>query len=215
MQGLPNVTTPALTPGVVRAGGSAGIFMQQATDGNSYIRNNNATGTLFIGTNATNFLSLSQFGVFSILGTGTFNKIPTNEGLYTASGARGTTATNANRFTATIANTFLTFTDTAADGATWNIGTSGFWSFTFIARPGDRASGLYRVAAVSTNVTPVATANADRLIYFFWTSTSSNEHTQTFVGRLLAGQLIKMYSSTGGAFTNNEAQMRITLLSAI
>ena len=146
--------------------------------------------------------------------TGTFNKIPTNEGVYYASGARGTTATLANRFAQQVANGFLTFTDTAADGATWNIGTSGFWSFTFIGRPGDRAGGLYRVATAATNVTPVAAASVDRFMYFYWTNTSSNEYTQTFVGRLLSGQLIKMYS-TVGAFTLNEAQMRVTLLSAI
>jgi hypothetical protein len=202
------------TFGELYVGGTSGMLIQQSTDGNTYMRPLNATSTLYIGTNASNYLSLSQTGVFSILGSGTFNKIPSNEGLYYASGTRGTTATNANNFTQQIANGYLTFTNTAADGATWNIGTSGFWSFTFTARPGNRGAGLYRVAAVSTNVTPSATASADRLLYFFWTDTSSNEHTQTFVGRLLSGQLIKMYS-TIGAFFANQASMRVTLLSAI
>jgi hypothetical protein len=207
------LTSAGGTASTLYVGGATGMMIQQATDGNSYMRPTNATGTLFIGTNATNFLSLNQTGVFSILGTGTFNKIPTNEGLYTASGTGGSTATNANRFTQVSANSFLTFTNDAVNGAYWTIGTSGFWSIVLIVRPGSMLVGVYR-GTVGANTVPSATASTDRFIYAYMANTASNEYTQTFVGRILAGEIIKVFTN-GAYLTNGQSQVRYTLLSAI
>ena len=184
--------------------------MQQANDGNSYIRNNNATGRIYIGTNATNFLELTQAGLFSILGTGTFNKIPTNEGLYTSSGAGGTTSSNANRFTLVTANCLLTFTDSTVYGSYWTIGTSGFWSIVLVAIIPQGLLGIYR-GAFTLNTVPSGTPSTDRLAYQNFNLASN---TITFVGRLLAGEVVKVYTN-GYYLTNNTGQIRFTLVSAI
>jgi hypothetical protein len=73
--------------------------------------------------------------------------------------------------------------------------------------------GVYR-GTVGANTVPSATASTDRFIYAYMANTASNEYTQTFVGRILAGEIIKVFTN-GAYLTNGQSQVRYTLLSAI
>ena len=201
----------------VTAGNTGGLGTQgtQGTQGPGFssITNtaDNRVLTSLGTTNTANAEANLTFDGTALSLTGTFNKIPTNEGYYTSQNSRGTTATFATRWTQVSANnTQLTFTDSAANGSYWTVNVSGFYSLIIVGTVQPNYVSMYRTTAAG-NPNP-QTASQDRFTFQYLTATSSNEWTNSAVVRLLAGEIFKVVSQSNLAATYS---YRTTLVAAI
>ena len=132
--------------------------------------------------------------------TGTFNKIPANEGYYENMNSRGSSSTAAIFASATNIGNFTTLvtytTGSATFGDTWTINQTGYYSFNMTySGVNNQWTALMKVPFQSTIITLSATVPAVSTNRLWYEYRGPQENTFSGVYYLTSGTLIKLYAS--------------------